>query len=129
MKQLQSQVDLKTDAVNVPSTEQRNGQSFYESGQMRRAKMHAARLIESIDGYNTLPPSLQRLVEACFVLETTDSRILAAYLKQKPAVIRMDFQKICTILGEKFALQKMHQPASLVVNCVVLRCFVLGNVK
>ena len=112
MKQLQSQVDLKTDAVNVPSTEQRNGQSFYESGQMRRAKMHAARLIESIDGYNTLPPSLQRLVEACFVLETTDSRILAAYLKQKPAVIRMDFQKICTILGEKFALQTMHQPAS-----------------
>lgn len=109
MKQLQSQVDLKTDAVNVPSTEQRNGQSFYESGQMRRAKMHAARLIESIDGYNALPPSLQRLVEACFVLETTDSRILAAYLKQKPAVIRMDLQKICTILGGESALQKMHQ--------------------
>ncbi|GKS69750.1 hypothetical protein W03_17540 [Nitrosomonas sp. PY1] len=110
MKQLQSQIDLKTDVVNTSSVKQRNTQSFYESGQMRRAKLHAARLIESIDGYNTLPPSLQRLVEACFVLETTDSRILAAYLKQKPAVIRMDFQKICIILGEKFALQKMHPP-------------------
>lgn len=108
----QSQVSLKMDAVDAPSIQQRSGQSFYESGQMRRAKLHAARLIESIDGYNTLPLSLQRLVEACFVLETTDSRILAAYLKQKPAVIRMDFQKICIILGEKFALQKIHQPAS-----------------
>ncbi|HQU98190.1 MAG TPA: hypothetical protein PLV19_06180 [Nitrosomonas sp.] len=109
MNHLQSQDELQTNTANVPLSRRGSTRPFYESGQMRRAKMHAARLIDSIDGYRTLPSSLQRLVEACFVLETTDSRVLAAYLKQTPATVRMDFQKICTLLGQKIALQKTHQ--------------------
>lgn len=46
-----------------------------------------------------LPPSLHQLLEASLVLETTDSKILAVYLKRSPATIRNDFQKIRTILG------------------------------
>lgn len=111
MKQSPLQDQLQIDATKTPSG-QRN-RPFYESGQMRRAKMHAARLIDSIDGYKALPRGLQRLVEACFVLETTDSRVLAAYLKQTPAMVRMDFQKICTLLGQKIALQKTHKPVSV----------------
>lgn len=108
MKQLQPQDELQIDAVKATS-DRRNGRSFYECGQMRRAKMHASCLIDSIDGYKTLPQGLQRLVEACFVLETTDSRVLAAYLKQTPAMIRTDFQKICVLLGREIALQKTHK--------------------
>jgi len=108
MKQLQVQDKFQIDAVKATSG-RRNGHSFYECGQMRRAKMHAACLIDSIDGYKALPQGLQRLVEACFVLETTDSRVLAAYLKQTPAMIRTDFQKICVLLGQKIALQRVHK--------------------
>jgi len=112
MKQSQLQDERQTDTTNT-SSGKRSG-PFYESGQMRRAKMHAARLIDSIDGYKALPRGLQRLVEACFVLETTDSRILAAYLKQTPAMVRMDFQRICTLLGQKIALQKPYKSVPVI---------------
>lgn len=73
--------------------------SFYEAGQLRRAKMHAARLIDSVDKEKMLTPALHRLLEASLVLETTDSKVLAAHLKKSPAAIRSEFQRICEILG------------------------------
>ena len=75
---------------------------FIETGQVRRAKMHAARLIDVIDGKKLISPSstLHQLLEASLLLETTDSKILAAYLKRSSAIIRTEFQKIRTILGK-----------------------------
>lgn len=78
---------------------QKNNYSFYESGQLRRAKMHAAQLIGAIDTEQMLPPVLYQLLEASLVLETTDCRRLAAHLKRTPATIRSEFKSICEILG------------------------------
>ena len=78
---------------------QKNNCSFYESGQLRRAKMHAAQLIGAIDTEQMLPPVLYQLLEASLVLETTDCRRLAAHLKRTPAAIRSEFKSICEILG------------------------------
>lgn len=91
--------------VNNPLSKQKNNRPFYEAGQLRRAKMHAARLIETIDNKKMLTPVLYRLLEASFVLETTDTKILAAYLKKTPAAIRLEFQKICEILGQSHDAQ------------------------
>ena len=78
---------------------QKNNYSFYESGQLRRAKMHAAQLIGAIDTEQMLPPVLYQLLEASLVLETTDCRRLAAHLKRTPATIRSEFKSICEILS------------------------------
>lgn len=88
-------------AVNTPHHRIKHDHCLpvYEAGQLRRAKMHAARLIEAFDSKNILPPSLHQLLEASIILETTDSRILAAWLKRTPAAIRTDFQKICHSLA------------------------------
>jgi len=91
--------------VNNSLSKQKSNRSFYEAGQLRRAKMHAARLIDAVDSQKMLTPALYRLLEASFVLETTDTKILAAHLKKTPAAIRSEFQKICEILGQSHDTQ------------------------
>lgn len=76
-------------------------QHVYETGQLRRAKMHVARLISDFDSRKILSPSLLQLLETSIILETTDSKVLALRLKRKPAAIRADLQKICYLLAEK----------------------------
>ena len=70
-----------------------------EIGQLRRTKMHVSCLAESIDNKNALTPALRELLEASINLQTTSTKILAAYLKHSPATIRKEFQQILTILG------------------------------
>ncbi|MCC6916783.1 hypothetical protein [Nitrosomonas sp.] len=77
-----------------------NRQHAYEAGQLRRARMHVARLISDFDNRKILPPSLLHLLEACILLETTNSKVLADRLKRKPAAIRADLQKIGHLLAE-----------------------------
>ena len=62
--------------------------------------MHAARLIDAIDDKKVISPALHQLLEASLFLETTDSKILAAYLKRSPVGIRAEFQRFRTIFGE-----------------------------
>ena len=95
----QSEIQTKLDINNNRLNKQKDHHPFQRVGQLRRAKMHAACLIESIDSNKTLPSSLHRLLEASLVLETTDSKTLAVYLKRSPATIRNEFQRIRTILG------------------------------
>lgn len=113
-------VTLENLNVNNPLFKQKNNHSFYEAGQLRRAKMHAARLIEAIDNKKMLTPALYRLLEASFILGTTDAKILAAHLKKTPAAIRTEFQKICEILGQSHDMQKdphfLHHGNKSVVN-------------
>lgn len=97
MKQSESQTKLRSDVDHLEK--QKSNHPFHRTGQLRRAKMHAACLIESIDSNKVLPPSLRRLLETSLVLETTDSKILAVYLKRSPATIRNELQRIRTILG------------------------------
>lgn len=77
-----------------------NCQHVYETGQLRRAKMHVARLIGNFDNKKILSPLLLQLLETSIILETTDSKVLATRLKRKPAAIRADLQKICHLLAE-----------------------------
>jgi hypothetical protein len=73
---------------------QEHNHSFYETGQLRRAKMHAARLIDVIDDKKVLSPALYQLLEASLILETTDTRKLAVYLKKPPAAVCAGLQRI-----------------------------------
>ena len=43
--------------VNDPLSKQKSNRSFYEAGQLRRAKMHAARLIDAVDSQKMLTVS------------------------------------------------------------------------
>jgi hypothetical protein len=95
----QSEIQTKLNINNNHLNKQKDNHPFHRIGQLRRAKMHAACLIESIDSNKALPQSLQQLLEASLVLETTNSKILAVYLKRSPATIRNEFQRIRTILG------------------------------
>ncbi|WP_297323790.1 hypothetical protein [Nitrosomonas sp.] len=106
MRQSETQISLDAGSSHSSSSNEKNSAWFYEAGQLRRAKMHAAHLIESLDGKKMLPPSLHRLLEASLILETTNTKILAAYLQQSPAIIRNEFQRICAILGPTEELQK-----------------------
>lgn len=71
-----------------------------EIGQSRRAKMHASCLMENLNNKNLLTPALRELLEASLILQTTDAKVLAAHLHRSPAIIRADFQRILTILGD-----------------------------
>lgn len=97
MKQSEIQDDLK--AKNYVN-KWKASHKFIETGQVRRAKMHAARLIDAIDDKKVISPALHQLLEASLFLETTDSKILAAYLKRSPVGIRAEFQRFRSILGE-----------------------------
>ena len=83
-----------------PDDKHESYQHTYETGQLRRARMHAARLICDFDNRKIIPSSLLQLLEACILLGTTNSKILADRLKRKPAAIRADLQKICHLLAE-----------------------------
>ncbi|SFK18354.1 hypothetical protein SAMN05216302_1001270 [Nitrosomonas aestuarii] len=65
-----------------------------------RPKMHIANLTHGIVNRKALTPALCELVEATLALQTTNTKILAAYLQRKPATIRTEFQRILTILGK-----------------------------
>lgn len=95
------QPDIQKTNLNINHylSGQKDSHQFHETGQLRRAKMHAACLINAIDDKKVLTPVLHQLLEASLVLETTNSKILAAYLKRSPAAIRTEFQRIRTILG------------------------------
>lgn len=67
----------------------------YNTGQLRRAKMRAAEM----DNNKTLTPTLRALLEASLILQTTSTKILAAYLKRSPSTIRTEYQQILTLLG------------------------------
>ena len=95
----QSGIQTKLGITHNHLNTQKDNRPFQSIGQLRRAKMHAACLIESIDSNKVLPPTLNRLLEASLVLETTDSKTLAVYLKRSPATIRKEFQRIRSILG------------------------------
>lgn len=97
MKQFKIQDNFKAENF---LREWKANHKFIETGQVRRAKMHAARLIDAIDDKKMISPALHQLLEASFFLETTDSKILAAYLKRSPVGIRAEFQRFRTILGE-----------------------------
>lgn len=73
-----------------------------EIRQMRRAKLYASYLLESIDNKSELTPALHELlkVKAGFSLQTTSTKVLAAYLQRSPAIIRAEFQRILTLLGD-----------------------------
>lgn len=78
---------------------QQDKHQFHRTGQLRRAKLHAAYFIESLDNNRALSPALRRLLEASLILDTTNAKTLATYLKLSPATIRNEFQRIRTILG------------------------------
>lgn len=94
-------------AADHPISQQNDTHVFHNTGQLRRAKLHAAHLIESIDANKLLPHSLHQLLEASLILETTNSKILALYLKKSPSTIRNEFLKIRSILGHYGELHKV----------------------
>lgn len=120
MRQSETQISLD---AGSSSDSGKNSSRFYEAGQLRRAKMHAARLIDAMDDKKMLPPSLHSLLEASLMLETTNTKILAAYLQRSPAIIRHEFQRICTILGPAGALQT----ASSIKIPAVIKAFALSE--
>jgi hypothetical protein len=95
MRQPETRIDLN---VSHHASRQGNNHSFYETGQLRRAKMHVARLIDVIDDKKVLSPALYQLLEASLILETTDTGKLAAYLKKPPAMIHAELRRIHAIL-------------------------------
>ncbi len=48
--------------------------------------------------YKRLPPALYRLLETCIEIKTTNTKILAGYLRRSPATIRTQFQRILALL-------------------------------
>ena len=93
MEQSEIQINRKI-SQSQSLSKQKNIYPFYEAGHLRRAKMHAARYIDSIDNKQFLNSTLYQLLEASLMLETTDCDVLAAYLRHSPAVIRTELQKI-----------------------------------
>lgn len=90
-------IPIKDNINNYLSSHKANNH-FYEIAQLKRAKMQVASYINTIDGKKILSPALHMLLEASLVLQTTNSKILAGYLKRTPATIRMEFERIGAIL-------------------------------
>ncbi len=84
---------------NIHLNQQKISHRIYETGQLRRARMHASCLVEDLDDKKTLTPSLLKLLEISLILQTTNTKILAAYLHRPLVTIRADFQRILSILG------------------------------
>ncbi len=86
-----------------------SGQSgFHETGQLRRAKLHAAHLISTIDSHYSLSPSLRRLLEISLVFNTTDSKVLSALTKRTPMIIHTEFFRLHHTLGSNSESSEMH---------------------
>ena len=97
-----NQSDIQdTHKVNNYISRWKANHKLIETGQLRRAKIHAARLIDTIDEKKELSPAQHQLLEASLILNTTDTKILAAYLQRLPTIIRSEFQGILTILGKR----------------------------
>lgn len=103
----QSDTPKTRNTSDHPIAQQNETHVFHNTGQLRRAKLHAAHLIESIDAHKLLPISLHQLLEASLILQTTNSKILALYLKKSPATIRNEFLKIRSILGRYSEINKV----------------------
>lgn len=71
-----------------------NYPSVYETGQLRRAKMHAAQLISNLENKKNLSPTLLQLLETSIILKTVDSKVLARQLRCKQDAILTNLQKI-----------------------------------
>lgn len=91
---------LDNHKINNYLSEWKANHKFIEMGQLRRIKIHAARLIDTVDDKKSASPALHQLLEASLVLETTDYKILAAYLKRSPDIIRTELQSIRRMLGK-----------------------------
>lgn len=72
----------------------------WETGQLRRARMHVSCLVEDLDDKKALTSSLRKLLETSLILQTTSTKVLADYLSRSPANIRADFKQILSILGK-----------------------------
>ena len=68
--------------------------------QFSRPNMPIPDTAKNTNNKQALTPALRELVEACFTLQTTSTKVLAAYLQRSPAAIRTDFQRIRMILGK-----------------------------
>jgi len=101
-------VEQRKTQDNIHLNEQKIGHKINETGQLRRAKMHVSCLVEDIDNKNALTPSLRKLLEASLLLQTTSTKILAAYLHRSPATIRGEFQRILSILGNNGRCSSLH---------------------
>ncbi|MXS84639.1 hypothetical protein ABO04_01600 [Nitrosomonas sp. HPC101] len=94
---------MDNEARNTTSTPSLHNQSsysppVYETGQLRRAKMHAAHLAGNFDNRKNFPPALLQLLETSIILKTMDSEVLANRLKREQTAIHADLQKIRHLL-------------------------------
>ena len=81
---------------------------FHETGQLRRAKLHAAHLISKIDSHYSLSPSLRQLLEISLVFNTADSKILSALLKRTPIIIQTEFFRLHDTLESNSKSTEVH---------------------
>ena len=81
---------------------------FHETGQLRRAKLHAAHLISTIDSHYSLSPSLRQLLEISLVFNTTDSKTLSALLKCTPMIIHTEFFRLHDTLESNSKSTEVH---------------------
>ncbi len=65
-----------------------------------RPRIHIADVAGGIVNKKALTPALRELIEASLALQTTSTKVLAAYLQRSPATIRAEFQRILAILGK-----------------------------
>ncbi|GJL76895.1 hypothetical protein [Nitrosomonas sp.] len=82
------------------SVEQQPGRTKKARKKFSRPRMHIADVASGIVNKKALTPALRELVEASLALQTTSTKVLAAYLQRSPATIRAEFQRILAILGE-----------------------------
>ncbi len=93
---------------NIHLNQQKISHKIYETGQLRRAKMHVSCLVEDLDDKKELTPSLRKLLETSLILQTTSTKVLAIYLHRSPATIRAEFQRILSILGNYGGRSSLH---------------------
>lgn len=65
---------------NFRSSQQEAIHKIREIGQLKCVKLQVSYLLDSIDKKCTLTPSLRKPLEANLVLQTTSTKVLAAYL-------------------------------------------------
>ena len=72
-----------------------------EIGKLGHTKMQASCLIENIDRKNALTLAQRELLKASLTLQTISTKVLAAHLHRTPASIRIEFQRILSVLGDE----------------------------
>ena len=81
---------------------------FHETGQLRRAKLHAAHLISTIDNHYSLSPSLRQLLEISLIFNTTDSKVLSALTKRTPMIIHTEFFRVHPTVERHSKVPELH---------------------